>query len=594
MSIYYNLKINPNENADYNRDIAFEDYVDSPIIEKQSDYSVGIKRFKIPISNVDLYRIYENKELIGILPNGVPRKLNDTNLSKPNSPFDLYSPNSWNSNDVDDKVLTLPHEKATIRGRYLPVRSHSEYANIMTRALVNAHSTFADSRGTLITNEITPTAAVDVVSNNVFTVIAELPAASMTNVHALLTDIEVGVKYWAPDTTSNASNANLHRFSDLQFALTFAGSGGTDTYILGDGLFPDIDSAEKFQELGGATTPNGQTSTNNNAVFVFTPKARKTHLAAQNGSSGWKVSSSAPVREFSTVDYTDMDCLYKNYNGHTISLLVRDKANLSTTFATPAGLAADYQTKMVGYIKTQECDIRDLSTGQSFTQSSEIKLPKFIYNNTTNEIEFHAEKEYLNMFYIWFNSGLLASTNFKAANYPISQSRERRQYDAQKLYLQLFKSFVYAETTPTLNEICGSIIAFPTNNDPATDASPIIISYSEQSSSDFKRNFVYGLVITTNRLGVDGEYDNGGSKQTKVLTDFVIDPSRNIRDYLVYQPSGGSVRYYQLKSPHELSAIDAQVFYTDMNGNVRRLQMNNNMAASIKLEFRPNSMIYNY
>ena len=31
-----------------------------------------------------------------------------------------------------------------------------------------------------------------------------------------------------------------------------------------------------------------------------------------------------------------------------------------------------------------------------------------------------------------------------------------------------------------------------------------------------------------------------------------------------------------------------------MNGNVRRLQMNNNMAASIKLEFRPNSMIYNY
>lgn len=593
MSIYYNLKINPKEDADYNRDISFEDFITSPIIEKQSDYSVGIKRFKIPISNVDLYRIYENRELIGILPNGVPRLLNDTNLSKPSTPFDLYSPNSWNNNDVDTKITKKAHEKANILGRYIPVRSHSEYANIMTRTLVNAHSNFENSRGTLITHENSSTA--DVVSNNIFTNIAQILPTALTSANVLLTDMEFGVKYWAPDTTTNASNANLHRFSDLQFNVVFSHpSDGISNIILGDGMFPDIDTAEKFQELGGATTPSGNTSTGNSAVFVFTPKARKSHLATQNGSAGWGVSTNAPVREFSNSDYKDMDFLYKNYAGYTITLQVRDKANLSSTYATPAGLAADYQTKMGGYIKLVNCDIRDVAVGNSYTATGPIKLPRFIYNNTSNELEFHAQNDYLNMFYIWFNSGLLATTNFQAANYPISESRERRQFDANALYLQLFRGYVYAEAVPTLNEICGSIIAFPTNNDPSTTDTVPIISYTEQSSSNFKRNFVYGLIITTNRLGVDGEYENGGANQTKVLTDFVIDPSRNIRDYLVYQPSGSSVRYYQLKSPHELSAVDAQVFYTDMNGNVRRLQMNNNMSASIKLEFRPNSMIYNF
>ena len=62
MSIFYNFKMNPSREADYNRIVKFEDFLESNVIENQSEYSVGVKRFKIPISNIDMYRIYENTQ----------------------------------------------------------------------------------------------------------------------------------------------------------------------------------------------------------------------------------------------------------------------------------------------------------------------------------------------------------------------------------------------------------------------------------------------------------------------------------------------------------------------------------------------------
>ena len=84
-----------------------------------------------------------------------------------------------------------------------------------------------------------------------------------------------------------------------------------------------------------------------------------------------------------------------------------------------------------------------------------------------------------------------------------------------------------------------------------------------------------------------GEVGGGGNTKVKMLTDFEIDPTSTRRDYLIYSPSGNSVRYYPLLSNQPLFAVDLNVFYIDMNGNIHELLINGQQQASIKLEFKP-------
>ena len=109
-----------------------------------------------------------------------------------------------------------------------------------------------------------------------------------------------------------------------------------------------------------------------------------------------------------------------------------------------------------------------------------------------------------------------------------------------------------------------------------------------------ERRFLYGLEFTTNRLAVLGEVGSGGNNRKKILTDFEIDPANTGRDYLLYSPSGNAVRYYKLGTDQPLNAVDCSVFYTDMLGFSHPLIINNNLCASIKLEFKPNNQISNY
>ena len=130
----------------------------------------------------------------------------------------------------------------------------------------------------------------------------------------------------------------------------------------------------------------------------------------------------------------------------------------------------------------------------------------------------------------------------------------------------------------------GGIIVF-NNNSITSDTS--VTQYIEQQLSIFKRNYLYGLVIVSDSLSISGEFE-GGKSQRKIVSDFMIDPSVNFRDYYLHQPEGNSVRYYQMNSPENLNNINLEVFYLDMNNNMKQLNIGQDYTGSIKLHFKKN------
>ena len=55
---------------------------------------------------------------------------------------------------------------------------------------------------------------------------------------------------------------------------------------------------------------------------------------------------------------------------------------------------------------------------------------------------------------------------------------------------------------------------------------------------------------------------------------------------MIYQPSGDSIRYYDMNSDAPLRDIFISTFFLDMNGNIQDLQIEQGYVGSIKLHFR--------
>ena len=115
--------------------------------------------------------------------------------------------------------------------------------------------------------------------------------------------------------------------------------------------------------------------------------------------------------------------------------------------------------------------------------------------------------------------------------------------------------------------------------------------YYETFSSESFRDMLNSVVITTGRLAINGEYIGNGSSKRKMLTDFETDPSSIGRNYALFYNNGG-MRLYPLLSDTPIKEVDAQIFYQDIFGVLRRLEVKPNEECSIKLEFRPNIAIY--
>ena len=84
--------------------------------------------------------------------------------------------------------------------------------------------------------------------------------------------------------------------------------------------------------------------------------------------------------------------------------------------------------------------------------------------------------------------------------------------------------------------------------------------YSENYSTVYAREWLWGLEILSNSLAITGEFSGNGKERQKILSDFEIDPMllAGKRDNLIYQPQGNSVRFFQLNQMLNLQACDDQ------------------------------------
>jgi len=117
------------------------------------------------------------------------------------------------------------------------------------------------------------------------------------------------------------------------------------------------------------------------------------------------------------------------------------------------------------------------------------------------------------------------------------------------------------------------------------------ISNQEIQQSAFERKLVRQILIQTTTMNINGEFEEGRST-LRILTDFEPDVDE---PYTIFQFSAKPLtRYYPLRSHLPLRDIGLKILYNDKFGTTRPYLLNQGDTATIKLEFRPNNMIYYY
>lgn len=120
---------------------------------------------------------------------------------------------------------------------------------------------------------------------------------------------------------------------------------------------------------------------------------------------------------------------------------------------------------------------------------------------------------------------------------------------------------------------------------------PTPISNQEVQESKYERKLVRQILITTTTMSVNGEFEEGRS-MVRILTDFEPDIDE---PYTIFQFQAKPLtRYYPLRSTLPLRDVGLKIMYNDKFGTTRPYLLNKGDTATIKLEFRPNNMIYYY
>ena len=143
----------------------------------------------------------------------------------------------------------------------------------------------------------------------------------------------------------------------------------------------------------------------------------------------------------------------------------------------------------------------------------------------------------------------------------------------------------------------GSIYTFPSSygsmgvnrNDKSSWWS--MNKYQEEMNTEWRRDWLNGLVITSSTLPLEGEIIGDGTGVRKILTDFQADPTSVGRDYVLFFNTGG-MRLYDLNSDEPINNITCSIQFQDIYGNLRDLIVRHGEECNLKLEFKPNSQLY--
>ena len=617
MSIYYNLKTDNIDMLDV-KPAEFFSICNENILEDQTQYSVGINRFKIPLGNVDFFRIYPNRYNIAFCFNASNPTPNGTRRKR--EMVDLYSANANNDSEVDRNFITNSNT-IQLPNRYNTIQSHEHFCKVLNRGL--AHSLY--KRLSKSTDSVTHNALGDF----------SLSHANSTNPAYNYYDVNfAGLEGGQPlkiaeKTMPDSADIWLY---DLRFKFNPKANSSTGTVSLaemfkdvsgtGDMLFSDFQwtldahnqktgdakvefSMPLFHNVGRNIGLNQfYTNFNNGVEFRISSKigtTDDTYAVIQGNVSG---QNPKVCHIYNEVDLENLMCRNVRNWKFTINCRYTGKNPIDVVGTKPRFRVVRDATDQAnsGFefeVRTTVDDFFDRDY-RTFNDSLGIidSFPMFQYNKTTTNVELRIQRDYLygRGFAIFVNNGLKNLLGFDVCS-------PKKILDIQNTItgLPVYFDGYYDSSTEAesvigfTNQNSGNFLRLNDANqvEDTSAGTNIYVTIPEEENSNYKRNFLDGIVIMSPSLAVRGEFSADGQEKQKILTDFVIDPSIVGRDFLVYQPEG-NIRYAKLNAMTPLRDLLVQVYYRDINNNIQRLNVPNGATASIKIEFRPNNQIQNY
>lgn len=590
MSEYINLNIHANRTepvlANFTATTAGQ-----PIMKVPSFYSVGVNRFKIPLSSIPLYRIYQ--DYFAMTPMCLGSNNLEASSADDNGPLEFAYQSFLDLQMVNTNYGRYGLDNSNGSKKFIDMRTQNDFLKLMNHSLVRGMNKIAIDKGAsqqIVSGALTIGSGTNLGNGldgltqlgSTLTVAEEAADASYPGLRG---QILCGFTLRVTELTGNAGANNFAGttadFSKLTFILrreaidaTRASNGDVNEWVLSQGILK-------------GTTSLSLTANPRSPVDITTGIFG--HLEAQEMADSTLYNahkSSTSVNEFFLFPTaTDMTGVVgKRYDGYTYKLFAYNEYTPtaqadSPTYTVPnAGISLTLNYMNRDFIPSTLVPASSLTNPQS-----DLLMPRFTIEDD-GRFAFNCNTLYSLFFgYRIFMNNVL-SNMFSFEDYRIVDLGNK----------SLLENYFTAVQNSSLNH--GGIYGFesaierPTNIGGRVEFGSIV-SYLEDFKTNFKRDFLNSLVITTGRLAVDGEYSGGGNTKRRVLTDFEIDPSTVGRDYLVFTNSGG-MRLYSLNNPQEIQIVDAQVRFQDIYGVLRQLVVLPSEECSIKLEFRPNTQIY--
>lgn len=564
MSVFYNLT-SDNKTNQLNKELLFDERSFDNILDNQSKYMVGIHRFKLPTQEVDFFRFYPNRAVIGAL--FTPDDLTNNNANRKHVLVDVFDNGGSNTSFYYDSAE---------QSAYIPVRDNHEFCSYVNRALLRSYLRTLEEwqQGSgVIFNISAPFTTPATLNLNTPTQPFTLATLAPSTTTLILLNYEVDITNMSVNVPAATADPNVDRLvNTLTFSIKIT-SGTTNTYLP---IFQNCWGNLKISEFN-RVFPQGIT-------FSATEGISQTQLPdiiARYRDIG------VPFRPviFSPLS-TDLKLVLLKQFGTTATFILNVAYNgLGFDAGVPTngpnltinGSFSRYGAND-GYFLRGATQIDD----QIPTLLNEIRSsPLFSFSDSTDRLTFSAPSSFIaqRQFDIFMNVGLRDYMGFRSS--PVQN------------YTQLTSTMV-RDTGTTIKpldiEDSGVYMDLMADIDSQGEYELVI---QEQEKSLFKRNYLAGLQIVANNLSNASEYEGNGRTQRKILSDFLIDPSTDFRQYMIYEPQG-AIRFYPLLSTEPLRELVISVFYVDFNGNTFPLTIPQNYIASIKLEFKPINQIENF
>ena len=585
MSIYYNFKMNADRTE--KSPARFDSQGGSGnVVDNSSLYEVGINRFKIPISDIPLYRIYENDLQLGFTSRGggsttqAGARVGRVNATNMRSAF--FDGECIHRQD-DDRygIDTLRQNR-----KYVEIFSQNEFVKLMNKGLCRSMFQLGQSLNTGFPvaspgiHSIAIAGAVNIGQGvngitNIGTALTIPERADLNGVSQ--GSIITGLRLRIDQMTIPAGFS----FADFTFYLQRDDIGG----IAGDSNKFVLCKNNLFGERGV-----NMTAGNNNNSIEFSSRSLSHidgHTQINNNlyTNHTLSASNNPFQMFITEsDMTEI--VGKRADGYTYTLKCFNHTEVAMDVACPVMTIPAGQIVCDIFVMDLLDNITDLVPTSALPQKA-YQMPKFTLG-ADGKISFNNNNAtyLLGNYSLYMNNRLESLMSFG-------------EFNVDKITnLATFQNYFVdnglggAQYGPNDN---GSIFTFPARIEGTGDinASSKGLVFTENFDTSFMRDFLNSIIITSGSLTIQGEFIGTGESSRKILTDFVLDPANINRDYCLFNNSGG-MRFYKLQSTQPVRKLDVIIQYEDIYGIVRNLFIKPNEECSLKIEFRPNNMLFNY